>query len=214
MAVELCKVSLWLEAIEPGRPLSFLDHRIRLGNALIGTTPSLLAAGVPDAAFKPLEGDDKTWVTSLRKRNKAEREGQHGLDFDAGGANDSAGTFAASLAEIDALADDTVEAVEAKQRLHRKLGSSPEAARARMSADAWCAAFVALKRPNEQVITSAVVRRLAEDPAAVSDEVVNTVRRLAREHNFVHPHLEFADVFDPTAPGGRRERWRRMVWRV
>ena len=40
MAVELCKVSLWMEALEPGRPLSFLDHRIVLGNALLGTTPS------------------------------------------------------------------------------------------------------------------------------------------------------------------------------
>ena len=26
MAVELCKVSLWMEAIEPGKPLSFLEH--------------------------------------------------------------------------------------------------------------------------------------------------------------------------------------------
>src|SRR5262249_36128278 len=28
MAVELCKVSLWMEAVEPGRPLSFLDSHI------------------------------------------------------------------------------------------------------------------------------------------------------------------------------------------
>ncbi len=43
MAVELCKVSLWLEAIEPGRPLSFLDAHIRQGNALLGTTHELMA---------------------------------------------------------------------------------------------------------------------------------------------------------------------------
>jgi type II restriction/modification system DNA methylase subunit YeeA len=40
MAAELCRVSLWLEAIEPGKPLSFLDHHIRVGNALLGTTPA------------------------------------------------------------------------------------------------------------------------------------------------------------------------------
>ena len=28
MAAELCKVSLWMEALDPGKPLSFLDHRI------------------------------------------------------------------------------------------------------------------------------------------------------------------------------------------
>src|SRR5690606_8992888 len=34
MAVELAKVSLWLEALEPGKPLGFLDAHIKLGNAL------------------------------------------------------------------------------------------------------------------------------------------------------------------------------------
>lgn len=39
MAVELCKVNLWLEALDPGKPLSFLDHRIQCGNSLLGATP-------------------------------------------------------------------------------------------------------------------------------------------------------------------------------
>ncbi|MDW8338779.1 MAG: N-6 DNA methylase, partial [Thermoleophilia bacterium] len=38
MAVELCKVALWIEALDPGRPLSFLDAHIRCGNSLLGTT--------------------------------------------------------------------------------------------------------------------------------------------------------------------------------
>lgn len=76
MAVELCKVSLWMEALEPGRPLSFLDHRIVLGNALLGTSPELIAAGIPADAFKPILGDDKKTVTELRKRNAKELSGQ------------------------------------------------------------------------------------------------------------------------------------------
>src|SRR3546814_16633654 len=76
MAVELCKVSLWMESMEPGKPLAFLDHRIVCGNALLGTTSELLAKGVPDDAFKPLTGDDRTVVTSLRNRNRAERAAQ------------------------------------------------------------------------------------------------------------------------------------------
>ena len=39
MAVELCKVNLWLESLEPGKPLSFLDHHIQVGNSLLGATP-------------------------------------------------------------------------------------------------------------------------------------------------------------------------------
>ena len=42
MAVELCKVSLWLEANQNGQPLNFLDHHIACGNSLLGTTPQLL----------------------------------------------------------------------------------------------------------------------------------------------------------------------------
>ena len=36
MAVELCRVALWLETLDPGKPLSFLDHHIREGNSLLG----------------------------------------------------------------------------------------------------------------------------------------------------------------------------------
>jgi hypothetical protein len=75
MAAELCKVSLWLEALEPGKPLSFLDHHIRIGNSLLGTTPEMVAKGIPDDAFKPVEGDDKKACAQLKKRNKGERKG-------------------------------------------------------------------------------------------------------------------------------------------
>jgi len=38
MAVELAKVSLWLDAFTIGAPLSFLDHHLRCGNSLLGAT--------------------------------------------------------------------------------------------------------------------------------------------------------------------------------
>ena len=55
MAVELPKVSLWLEALDPGKPLSFLDAHIKCGNALIGATPKPIDGGIPPRAFKPVE---------------------------------------------------------------------------------------------------------------------------------------------------------------
>jgi len=36
MAVELAKMSLWLDCFTPGAPLSFLDHHLKCGNSLIG----------------------------------------------------------------------------------------------------------------------------------------------------------------------------------
>ena len=72
-AVELCKVALWMEALVPGKPLSFLDHHIQCGNSLSGATPALLKRGIPDAAFEPIEGDDKAVCRDYRKQNRDER---------------------------------------------------------------------------------------------------------------------------------------------
>jgi Eco57I restriction-modification methylase len=38
LAVVLAKVSLWLETLEPGRPLSFLDAHLRCGDSLVGVS--------------------------------------------------------------------------------------------------------------------------------------------------------------------------------
>jgi hypothetical protein len=52
MAVELAQLSLWLDSFTYGAPLSFLDHHLKVGNSLLGTTlPSALeqmAAGAND----------------------------------------------------------------------------------------------------------------------------------------------------------------------
>jgi hypothetical protein len=76
MAVELCKVSLWMEALDPGRPLSFLDAHIQSGNALLGVSPALLKRGLPEKAFAGvLPGDDPDTMKALRKRDRDERKG-------------------------------------------------------------------------------------------------------------------------------------------
>ena len=36
LAVELAKVSLWLSTVSYEKPLSFLDHRLKCGNSLVG----------------------------------------------------------------------------------------------------------------------------------------------------------------------------------
>lgn len=38
MAVEMCKLSLWLVSMDPGKPFSFVDDRVFHGNSLIGVT--------------------------------------------------------------------------------------------------------------------------------------------------------------------------------
>lgn len=75
LAVELCKVALWLEAHSPGEPLNFLDHHIKCGNAIVGfARQEEMERGVPDEAFATVVGDDKDVAASFRRKNKTERE--------------------------------------------------------------------------------------------------------------------------------------------
>lgn len=75
LAVELCKVALWLESQSPGEPLNFLDHHIRCGDAIAGLAKrEQLNQGIPDEAFKTLPTDDKDIAKALRDRNRKERK--------------------------------------------------------------------------------------------------------------------------------------------
>lgn len=74
LAVELCKVALWLEAHNPGQPLNFLDHHIKCGNAIVGfVRREDVDKGVPDEAFATMPGDDREVAARWRKRNKQDR---------------------------------------------------------------------------------------------------------------------------------------------
>jgi hypothetical protein len=144
MAVELCKVTLWLEALEPGKPLSFLDHHIRCGNSLLGATPELIASGLPDEAFDPIEGDDKAACSSLKKLNRAQREGLRHLFI----AEDNAirDRLHQTAAAIDEMSDSRPEDIQRKEAAFRAEQSNYDFQKAWDLADLWCASFVIKKR--------------------------------------------------------------------
>jgi hypothetical protein len=206
MAAELAKVSLWLESLSVGRPLGFLDAHIKVGNALLGVTPALLAAGVPDEAFTAIEGDDKTVVATLKRRNARERTGQDDLFSAVGIAIDNK-RLAESVREIDALGGLDLASVHLAQQRQRELDASPELASARFLADAWCAALVARKTETDTAITDSTLRTWAMSaPPAADDPRRNEVERYAAEYRFFHWHLEFPQIFrvDPAdVPDGR-----------
>jgi hypothetical protein len=201
MAVELCKVSLWLEALEPGKPLSFLDHRIVCGNSLLGTTPALLADGMPDAAFEPIQGDDKAVARALKKRNRQEREGQMELPM-AAAVTGTYRTLAEAFGLLAATGDDTIGAIHEKESRYQGLVASDSYRRARRLADAWCAAFVWRKKLDAPApVTEDVLLRLAQDRPRVGEDTLAEIDRLAAHYRFLHWHLAFPDVFAIPKPG-------------
>jgi hypothetical protein len=196
MAVELCKVSLWMEALEPGKPLSFLEHRIQPGNSLLGATPALLAQGIPDEAFTPIEGDDKEICKEFRRINKDERNRQMRLFTATTEPWLQLGNFAASLMNLDTVGDDSIEAVREKESMYEAAIRSGDYLDGRFWADAWCAAFVWRKtREFSYPITEEVFRRIERNPHACEPWMRKEIARLAVQHDFFHWHLAFPDVF-------------------
>ncbi len=203
MAVELCKVSLWMEAIEPGRPLSFLDSHIQCGNALLGATPALMARGIPDEAFKAIEGDEPRMASALKKRNRLERLGSRQATlyeaFDkADEADDDLVSIVGRAWAVEEAPDDEIGALRAKEARWDEFRRSVEFREGCFRADTWCAAFVWPKHSAELVtaaVTEELWRRLQRDASTVSGLTRQTVRELARSYRFFHWHLAFAQVF-------------------
>lgn len=125
LAVELCKVALWLEAHVPGEPLSFLDHHIKCGNAIVGYVrrEDIETRGVPDEAFATMPGDDKEIAAALRKRNKDERAGQTKLKFDPE-VERQLDEALKGWKGLDTLPEHTPEQVEAKRQRFELLSKS------------------------------------------------------------------------------------------
>ena len=200
MAVDLAKVSLWLEALEPGKPLSFLDAHIQCGNALIGATPKLLIDGIPEEAFKPIIGDDGAVASDLAKRS---RNAQMSL-FEAGAEVTVTNTrWAEGLRTIVSAPADTLAEVHRQARRYSELEASAEYRTAREVADAWCAAFLWHKTLDApQAVTQDVFLALQDPdddtvPQATHDEIV----RLREQYRFLHWHLAFPDIFAVPAGG-------------
>ncbi len=203
MAVELCKINLWLESLEPGKPLSFLDHHIQCGNSLLGTTPALLKLGIPDDAFTPIEGDDKKLCTEYKKQNRDEHRGQKTFFTGGGKPWERMGDFAVSLANLETMEDDSLDAVRSKEDRYAQLVGSADYLSGRFWADAWCAAFVWKKtREFDYAITEDVFRRIERNPHDCTPWMRAEIQRLAHQYQFFQWHLAFPQVFRvPTDDG-------------
>lgn len=196
MAVELCKVALWMEALEPGKPLSFLDHRVQCGNSLLGATPALLKEGILDEAFKEIEGDDKEICKEYKKKNKEERKGIRSLFDAAAHPWDRLGDLATSIITLDTIDDDTIEGVRRKQEQYESLVKSSGYLYGRLWADAWCASFVWKKTKDlPYPITEEVFRKIEESPHNIAPWMRDEIQRLSHQYQFFHWHLAFSDVF-------------------
>jgi len=212
MAVELAKVSLWLDCFTLGAPLSFLDHHLRCGNSLLGVTIDEVREEIEGTG-----GEDRSQLTLFTTRFAALK------------------LATAAMAAVGAMPDVTSEQVNSSRQAYRD-ATNALAPYHRML-DVWCSRWFleppSVVKPNGPVavekkkkpVKDRVVEYLkaesvepyldagTESEAAtalarledVDREYLAAVAELARERSFFHWEIEFPEVFYRQRPGTERQ---------
>lgn len=205
MAIELARTALWLEGFEEGRPLSFLDHHLQVGDALLGLTDlKALENGIASDAFKQLTGDNKDVSKKLSKDNTAalrqiERErksGQLSLQFSNEGGLEL-------LRVIEAMPSDTPEELTAKEEAYRQFLQQSHNTNLARAADLFVAAYLLPKTPATELLvptTATLINEFGLEEKGEAHELqVASATKACKDAFVFHWPLAFPQVF---ASGG------------
>jgi hypothetical protein len=180
VAVQLARLSLWLTTLAIDRPLSFLDHRLRVGDSLIGAEPAVI--------FRPASAGGGTrhqepWLDLLDVEETLQRGAQ-------------------PLQHLLELPADTLRDLRAKASLWQQMVSDRSAlAPWRRALSLWCARWF---WPSTSARPSDAEHRALLDAVLRADRTLNgahvgsrlaTVTTAAKAYRFFHWPLEFPDVF-------------------
>ena len=201
MAVELTKVALWIETVEPGKPLGFLDANIRLGDSLLGIfSMDALRKGIPDAAYKQLTGDHRLVAKDFREKNKDEIKGQARMTLTSPSDPPVLPKLAQSLRALRQLPEDTVAEIEAKRQRFDFATHDPRMQNLAQAADLYIAAFLTPKtletarEVGTGLIPTTADVEIATRGGTVYGPRLGAARQLAAEARAFHWPLEFADT--------------------
>ncbi len=202
LAVELCKVAMWLEAHNPGEPLNFLDHHIKCGDAVVGLAHrEELETGIPVEAFDKVEGDDPDVASSFRKTNREDRNRhREGSLF----GDPVAVRLKEALRRFEMIAgmpETTPAEIDAKKAAYQEFETSPQQLELHILSSLPVAQFFIPKTEanRRELVTDEMFRQFqrgemplqGQGPARAYAESIN--------RRFFHWFLEFPQVF---AEGG------------
>jgi hypothetical protein len=205
MAIELARVALWIETVEPGKPLGFLDANLCVGDSLLGIFDlKALEKGIPDAAYKPLTGDDRGTANDFLKRNRSDKGvSQDIFDFSGGGTSVRKVTLpdlATSLRAVRQLPEDTLEQIDAKLTRYQAARGEARLTALEQAADLYIAAFLTSKTKGASLDLHTSFVPTTEDMwkamrgSTVYGPRLGAARKLASDARAFHWPIEFPDV--------------------
>ena len=208
LAVELCKTALWIETVEPGKPLSFLDHRIRVRRQ-------------PDRRVRPRGARGRHPRRRLQGQDRRRQEGRaRPQEAQQGGAQGPAAPSACRSRRSRRSGSSWPRPASARgawrgrcrrgraqSRVFERLHGSDGWRRLKDACDLWTAAFFAkLEKPEPGPARSASRPRDAVRKALAGQtpQALTALLLELDDQHFFHWPLEFPEVFDPSRPEAER----------
>ncbi len=181
LAVELAKVGLWLTTISRDKPLSFLDHRLKQGNSLIGAR-----------------------LTNLRYYPCKEPKGMSQSELPTSISPRFIGHILSKIAELESIEDDRLEDIKLKEKVFEEFRHLPEYQKAKGLANVYTATYFGNEiTPTEKKSSEALYQDLVWAIAGDDGEWQYKTRPawfkqacdIAKEKSFFHWELEFPEIF-------------------
>ena len=193
LAVDLAKLSLWLATVASDRPLNFLDHHLRVGNALIGTWLREVSADLHPKIRQQVQ------KRAREVRESAEQMGQLALMPLDDEFQQQTSAALASMALIEQNAAVTVKDVKAQEKLYEALRSQ-FTEKYGVLANLGVALYYdfTVGEDDWRPLASYALGKLesyTEVMQAQYDALLDAVEAFNQRRHFFHWELEFPDIF-------------------
>jgi type I restriction-modification system DNA methylase subunit len=181
LAVELAKVSLWLTTISKDKPLSFLDHRLKQGNSLIGARLSDLKT-YPGA--KKMDKDQTMLPSFISPLFITHLIGK--------------------IAELEKIKDERLEDIKRKEKVFEEFKQLPEYRKAKALANVYTGVYFGNEVTPTQNKDSAnvyydlfwaIMGDENEWRRKTNRDWFTKANQIAQEKSFFHWELEFPELF-------------------
>mgnify|MGYP000754726529 CR=1 FL=1 len=203
LAVELAKLAVWVETLDPDLPFGFLDHKLRCGNGLVGCWLDRVD-DYPILAWarKGGDGDKGDETKALKKalgaaKDRMEAQLLLGIPWSTQPDHQAPEeVLAAARESLTALHDIPIHDVDRQREAWVTLKDDPALCALQQALDRWCALFFwpCLDDAGKPVAPESLpMPDTWRNPGFTA-----TIGQLAARHRFFHWELAFPEVFtDP-----------------
>ncbi|WP_226021803.1 Eco57I restriction-modification methylase domain-containing protein [Halomicrobium salinisoli] len=174
MAVELAKLSMWLETLAADQPLAFLDHHLKTGNSLVGSD-------ITEVLSEDTEenGGQLTLTQAFARVRQSTLE--HVMDL---------------MQELLAIDNETLDDIKSMEEIYGEIRDDPLYQRLFELANVHTAEQFGLDVPEGVYETMADAIEDEDEWAAIREEDwFRSAQATADEEDFFHWELEYPEVF-------------------